>query len=663
MAASQQILLCGGAVTAARVPNTLTPVFCCGLECGQLASTAHWNTSTGVSISTTTTRSGGRSLRCNPSAQTANTNCVVSAGSTVVVGRAYVYFASLPTANIIVFGTKNSGSSGTFYFGVGFKQSDSSIYAALYNGFATSFSFGTNGFAIATGQWYQIDYLEVVGGVNTTVDVQVNEIPVSQFSTANTSTNTNNSLGHVANYTADIFFDDVVFSNTQADYPIGAGYVNHFIPVSDGTHNITSAGDFLVGAAGANITNSTTNSYTYIDDVPLESAVNDFINMALDSGGGAEYVEHLFGPASGISTPTAGPRAVEVICGFHQASTGSANSTFKLNDAGTEDTYKAFSGAGATSILYARKHYANAPSDSNAWSVSGSFGNFNNLKHRFGYSTSANPDQYLDCVMIEAEFGTTPNGPSDPDARLFLFKSGITDATIKSAINQLILDFKSYGIWTKMKAIYPFVGGTSSTHKWNLKNPLDTDAAFRLVFNGTITHDSNGITPNGSTGYADTKFNGSAQSINNDSHLSVYVRTNSAAADKTEINAYDGASAYWGIKCRDTGDFTFNGIYRFATDGFIKPSNSNSSGMFALTRRSSSDAQAYRNGSSTGTTTTSSQNIPNTNVLIGTRGDHASSFSDRNIAFASIGNGLTTQNVADLYTAVQAFQTTLSRQV
>jgi hypothetical protein len=252
----------------------------------------------------------------------------------------------------------------------------------------------------------------------------------------------------------------------------------------------------------------------------------------------------------------------------------------------------------------------------------------------------------------------------DPDASAFISAAGITDATQQSALNALVAQLKGYGVWTKMKAIYPFVGGTSTTHKFNLKDPRDLDAAFRLAYTGTITHDSNGFTGNGSTGYADTKLNGSTQSLNNDSHLSVYVRTNSAAADKSEISAYNGLSAYWTIKCRDSGDVTFNGVYRFTADGFISVSgNTNSSGFYTLTRRSSSDAESYKNGSSTGTTTTTTQSIPSSNVLIGTRGDHASSFSDRNIAFASVGNGLTTTQISNLYTAVQAFQTTLGRQV
>jgi hypothetical protein len=92
----------------------------------------------------------------------------------------------------------------------------------------------------------------------------------------------------------------------------------------------------------------------------------------------------------------------------------------------------------------------------------------------------------------------------DPDAEAFLLAAGITDATITSAIDNLVLSLKADSIWTKMTALYPFVGGTASTHKFNLKDPRDLDAAFRLTFVGSPTHDANGMQGNGSSQYANT---------------------------------------------------------------------------------------------------------------------------------------------------------------
>ena len=92
----------------------------------------------------------------------------------------------------------------------------------------------------------------------------------------------------------------------------------------------------------------------------------------------------------------------------------------------------------------------------------------------------------------------------DPDAQAFFTASGLTGATELNAVNQLVLDLKGFGIWTKMKAIYPMVGGTAALHKWNLKDPQDTNAAFRLVFTGGWTHSSTGALPNGTNAFANT---------------------------------------------------------------------------------------------------------------------------------------------------------------
>lgn len=52
-------------------------------------------------------------------------------------------------------------------------------------------------------------------------------------------------------------------------------------------------------------------------------------------------------------------------------------------------------------------------------------------------------------------------------------------------------------------AIYPFAGTTAAQQKFNLINPADTDAAYRLTFSGSMAHDATGIKGDGaSTGVA-----------------------------------------------------------------------------------------------------------------------------------------------------------------
>jgi hypothetical protein len=96
---------------------------------------------------------------------------------------------------------------------------------------------------------------------------------------------------------------------------------------------------------------------------------------------------------------------------------------------------------------------------------------------------------------------------SDPDAQAFLDAAIITDITQANAVNSLVIGLKADGLWTNMQVIYPFVGGTASSHKYNLKDPRDLDAAYRLSFSGGWTHNANGITGNGVNTYADTFYN------------------------------------------------------------------------------------------------------------------------------------------------------------
>lgn len=107
--------------------------------------------------------------------------------------------------------------------------------------------------------------------------------------------------------------------------------------------------------------------------------------------------------------------------------------------------------------------------------------------------------------MIINSYVFATGGGYDPDAQAFITAAGLTDTGQKDAINDLVLDLKSASLWSKLLAFYPFVGGSASSHKYNLMDPQDTNAAYRLTFNGTVNHTSNGI-QSSSGGYADTNW-------------------------------------------------------------------------------------------------------------------------------------------------------------
>jgi len=82
----------------------------------------------------------------------------------------------------------------------------------------------------------------------------------------------------------------------------------------------------------------------------------------------------------------------------------------------------------------------------------------------------------------------------DPDAGAFINATGIGGIQAE-AINNLVQQLKAGGVWERLIALYPFVGGNAQSCKFNLINPQDTNAAYRLTFAGTWTFDANGATP------------------------------------------------------------------------------------------------------------------------------------------------------------------------
>ena len=253
-------------------------------------------------------------------------------------------------------------------------------------------------------------------------------------------------------------------------------------------------------------------------------------------------------------------------------------------------------------------------------------------------------------------------GGVDPDAQAFITAAAITDPTQQAAINTLVVDLKGYGVWTKMKALYPFVGGTATTHKFNLKNPLDTDAAFRLVFNGGWTHSSNGATPNGTNAYADTFLTPSTNLTLNSHSFGIYSRTN----DTSGTQVYGCVSSIGGFNFLQN-NLTAANFVSGVISNIINYTANPSTSLLMLSRTSATLAKAFRAGVLLGTNTFAVTNLPPFKFYLGARHNTGNPvgdfFSNHEVAFAFLADGLNDTEAANFYTAVQAFQTTLGRQV
>jgi hypothetical protein len=273
--------------------------------------------------------------------------------------------------------------------------------------------------------------------------------------------------------------------------------------------------------------------------------------------------------------------------------------------------------------------------------------------------------------------------PIDPSAQAFIDATGIsgTDAT---AINTLVVDLKAASLWTKMKVIYPMVGGTKNTMKYNLVDPQDTDAAYRLTYvnSGSITFDSNGTFFPGiasPVSYARTHFNLSGSGLNSSSvHLSIYNTTLSTSSP-TGSSAFGGVrdtsqdSLYLIMPLTTAGGFSINNII---ANSPIQPGltlitgSEFTQGLLIASRTTTTLDEMSRNGVIYNSYTGSQATNSDIEVILGARNIAAASptispsFQSRyNNAYTSMGEGLSSSEISTYYTIVQAYQTTLGRQV
>ena len=256
--------------------------------------------------------------------------------------------------------------------------------------------------------------------------------------------------------------------------------------------------------------------------------------------------------------------------------------------------------------------------------------------------------------MILASHGIVASQIASFDADAVAFFGRVTtaggslSATEKAAVNTLVVQMKADGIWSGMKAIYPMVGASAAACAQNLKS-----SSFTGTFSSGWTFASSGVTGNGTSAYMGTGMSASGQLSTSSAHMSSYNNTTPSGGvmlgngNLSCFLQYSVAILYGGL----------------ANTTFINSPASQTASFIMVNRPSSSTLKIIRNNtivlSNTSNTGTSYQSTNIDMARYGSGGFYESS----RFAFASIGDGLTDTQASNFYTAVQAFQTTLSRQV
>lgn len=266
--------------------------------------------------------------------------------------------------------------------------------------------------------------------------------------------------------------------------------------------------------------------------------------------------------------------------------------------------------------------------------------------------------------MILSTHGVLASQIASFDADAVAFFNRVTTAggslsnTEKVAVNQLVLDMKSAGIWTSMKAVYPMVGASAAACAQNL-----VSSSFTGSFSSGWTFASTGVTGNGTSAYMDTNLTPSVSIASQDSvSISYYSRSNITTAVDFGVRVTTPVTIIISGTCNDTGSTYFR-----LNQGLGESSAGNSGSSlknYIYNRVNSTTESVFINTSKTSFTKLSSGNasLP---IFLGSYNNNGtpSGYSNRQCAMFTIGDGLTDTQASNFYTAVQAFQTTLSRNV
>jgi hypothetical protein len=260
---------------------------------------------------------------------------------------------------------------------------------------------------------------------------------------------------------------------------------------------------------------------------------------------------------------------------------------------------------------------------------------------------------------------TASPGPSfDPDAAAYLSAvvaaGGAVSSPMSGATNTMFLALKSNGIYGKLSAFYPILGGIQSSHAIEGKNPTGSQ---NLTFNGSWVHNDKGMRPSAcsTSNYADTQYLPTSLNPNSNHMFAYFNGTGTQFGTACGSSTYDGAGpGPYFILGHPAFEF-------FSSDGIVSAAgNITAYGAVIGTRIGSNDTRIFRSidggawGQGSSTNTTAPSTYPSNSITIGKINPSGFPASDR-YAFFSFGDGLDTTEATNYYNIVLAYQTALNR--
>jgi hypothetical protein len=258
--------------------------------------------------------------------------------------------------------------------------------------------------------------------------------------------------------------------------------------------------------------------------------------------------------------------------------------------------------------------------------------------------------------------GKSPVLAYDQDLTNFLLRIYAAGGTVSrnelSSLITLVSYLKNNGLWSRLSAVYPMVGGTSASCAQNL-----ISSSFTGSFSSGWTFDYTGALPNGTSAYMSTNFNFLDNGIDDNSGaFGLYLNTSRADSSNKGHGALAGAGFPASYILPFASGSMFAGINSSLGGNSI--TSSDSLGMFQTSRISSTQQILFKNSSgSTFTTGLYSRN--NFRIYLGAANVNDPTFYDNaKIALGYVSKyALTSTELSNIYTGVQIFNSTLARVV
>jgi len=263
---------------------------------------------------------------------------------------------------------------------------------------------------------------------------------------------------------------------------------------------------------------------------------------------------------------------------------------------------------------------------------------------------NANAKNYYD------ELVTANGGDIDADGIY-----SISLNALKDGIDVFFIALVDAAIYSKMIQVVPYIGATAVTHAINAVNP----GTFDLTFGNSPTQNALGTVLNGTTQFINSNVSPSGDLTANDWTIATY----------TQDQLTGGTTALWGSDPVGANNslyalpYNVGALIQFAglVIATVMDNASRNDSLVAISRRSNTNFESYRNGVSTGTDgDTDNGAMPAITIYYGARNKTSGEDFYSNNTFSmgiQTDEGLTTAEHVALNTAVQALQTTLGRNV